>query len=254
MQIQQANKPLPVFGTANLRELGGYYTTDGRITKTHVFLRSDELHDIDENGREFLHNYGLNLDVDLRDEIEILAAPDEINRRNVKYDHIPLFSKIEADIVKDELERKKELIPHTMSELYIDILENQKKSILKAVTALIKDDKCSLFHCTNGKDRTGVIAMLLLGAVGVPDGTIVADYAASAKYREGKLEEEQKKYERFEKMGVIPDSAFESKPEFMQKTLEYLNSNYKNALNYLTQIGLSEKLAGRLSEKFTAAV
>lgn len=245
---QAANKPIAVSGTHNLRELGGYYTKSGKITKTHVFLRSDELHQINDSGRDFLNNYGLRTDVDLRDEIEILAAPDEINRHNVKYRHIPLFSKIETDILKDEIERKKDLIPKTMGELYIDILKDQQKSILKILSVLIDGADCSLFHCTNGKDRTGVIAMLVLSLAEVPDDTIIADYSASYDYRTSALEEEQEKYAKFEKMGIIPDGAFESKPEFMEKTLNYLYTEYGAPINYLKEIGLTEEQ----KEKFTA--
>lgn len=247
---QSANTPLPLNGAKNTRELGGYYTKDGEITKTHVFLRSDELHELDESDRIFLENYGLKLDVDLRDEIEILAARDDIDRRIVKYVHIPLFSRVENDIVKDEIERKKDQIPKTMSELYIDVLESQKQSIVRIINDLIDEDQCSLFHCTNGKDRTGIIAMLLLSAAGVPDDTIVADYAASYEYREIKLEEEQKKYARFEKMGIIPDGAFESKPEFMKKTIGYLNSKYGAPTKYLKTIGISNAQLNKLLGKF----
>lgn len=247
---QSANKPLPVSGVKNLRELGGYYTKDGKITKTHVFLRSDELHKIDGNGRNFLHNYGLSLDVDLRDEVEIMFARDNIDYRKVKYDRIPLFSKVQVDIVKDELERKKDLIPKTMGELYIDMLENQKESFVKIITALIDNADCSLFHCTNGKDRTGVTAMLVLSMANVPEDTITADYAASFKYREADLEEEQKKYAKFEKMGIIPDGAFESRPEFIETAINYLNTKYGSACGYLKEIGITDAQFDAFINKF----
>lgn len=247
--MQKANKPLPLQGTRNTRELGGYLTSDGTTTREHVFLRSDRLSALTDSDRAFLHQYGLSLDVDLRTLAERLADPDHIDKEYVRYVDVSILSDGLRTAAVDLFEPGTQTFPRTMPELYIFFLENSKPEFARALLDLIDAKDCALFHCTNGKDRTGLTAMLLLGAVNVPEDTIVADYEVSQDYVLPELKAEHEADE--EDFGnMLPEGAFDSKPEFMQAAIEHIHSKYGSILDYIYSLGLSDQDIERLKAKF----
>lgn len=247
--MQTANAPLPLQGTKNTRELGGYPTKDGNRTKTHVFLRSDDLHDLTEPDETYLVDYGLRLDVDLRMAIERLKAPDRINRHEIEYVDISLLQDSFSDAARDLFLGRMEDIPQTMGGLYLFIAENSRAEIGEVLHLLIRANDCSLFHCTNGKDRTGIIAMLLLEMADVPEDTIIADYAASQYHVRPKYRAEHLAV--MEEAGsVLPKDAFDSDPSFMEFLISALNHKYGSVLGYLGNIGITDDEVAQLKAKF----
>lgn len=246
-----ANKPLDLQGPKNCRELGGYPTKDGGVTKKHVFLRSDSLDELTKSDEEFLIDYGLREDVDLRGKVEALFLADRINRREIKYVNIPLYDGMYGVIVRDEMHKDtRDLVPKTMEELYVFVCEHEQKQIRKVLANLINfDDGCALFHCTAGKDRTGIISMLILEMADVPRDVIVTDYARSAEDRSHQIMMEEKFMEKFGK-DLIPEGAFESKPAFMEYLLDHLDKKYGSVRGYLAMIGVSDKEVLDLRKKF----
>jgi protein-tyrosine phosphatase len=98
-----------------------------------------------------------------------------------------------------------------------------------------------MVHCTAGKDRTGVIVALILGLLGVPEKTIIEDYALSATYLGAPFiaEAQQRAMARgvpWEQYAPLIGSA----PEYMQATLQHLHARYGGITAYIRGIGLSE--------------
>ena len=98
-----------------------------------------------------------------------------------------------------------------------------------------------MVHCTAGKDRTGVIVALILGLLGVPEETIIEDYALSATYLGAPFiaEAQQRAAARgvpWEQYAPLIGSA----PEYMQATLQHLHERYGGITAYIRGIGLSE--------------
>lgn len=163
--------PLP--DTHNVRDLGGYAAGQGGVTQWRRILRADNLHHLDPVSCVTLEATGLGLVLDLRNSGETGAEPNPF-ARHARYRNISLFGA---------------LAPIALAETPFDMAERYRTALdacgdrLAAVLSEIADapDGLVLFHCTAGKDRTGVVAALILKLAGVADGDVVADYALTAE-------------------------------------------------------------------------
>ena len=242
VQIQQISICLPLSGAKNVRDLGGYKTKNGKSTKKNVFLRAAKLDELTDADKEFLYGYGVRTVVDLRSPVEIAEKPCGVHSyRDIRYENVPLIDNIHSDNLEGRY-------PPSMSQMYIGLLENSTQLIRQALYRLAEEPKCALFNCTAGKDRTGVMAMLLLKLAEVDSAVIIDDYSASEKYNTDiKIIQEEVK----EQFGILlPDYLFESKPEQMEQTLEFFDRKYCNAPDYMRTIGLSNADIEKLAAKF----
>lgn len=163
-------------GAYNLRELGGYPAAKGR-TLYRRFLRSGSLKDLTASGNRQLYNYGVRAILDLRGRGEVEVDPDALaRRRDVEFKNVELFA---YDLSDPKLDRGDDEGGY-LAAGYFTMLANHAaiREIFEFLGAM-RDNRCLLFHCSAGMDRTGVVAMLILGLVGVPRDVIVADYAYS---------------------------------------------------------------------------
>lgn len=228
--IEKASKPLALDATKNTRDLGGYPTEDGKVTQLDRFLRSDPPSGLTVHDLEYLATYDIGCVIDLRTEFEISRAPDS-DIPGARYVNYPLLDGLQTDRVKGDF-------PPSMAELYIGMLERSQDTLLKVFREMLATKGCVLFHCTGGKDRTGVIAMLLLKLAGVSDDLVVADYAVTAYYMKDAFDA-QRAY--LKQAGIYaPDFVMESDPQSMRQTLSYLEKRYGGSRKYLSQIGLSD--------------
>ncbi|MBD5560550.1 MAG: tyrosine-protein phosphatase [Clostridia bacterium] len=243
----QVNKPLPLDGPKNVRELGGYGTEDGGRTKEHVFLRSDGLDMLTGADRRFLRQYPVKLVVDLRSQAEEHFRPDRLDRHFERL-HVPMFDHVQSEMARrmagqpDDGPRVP--IPHSLADIYVMLAQTEQEEIRTVLRKLIDTDEPALFHCTAGKDRTGIISMFLLETAGVPEETIIADYAATSKYlAEGYGFAE-------DGSGDIPKDAYLSTPDIMMHLRDYLRSEYGSVLDYLRSIGITDEDMEKLRRKF----
>lgn len=172
---------LPLTGADNVRDLGGY-PVGLRQTKWHAFLRAGKLENVTDEDCEFLHRYGVRMVIDLRSKTEVEAAPDRVCTENdIAYIHTELGSEDLADPAKiTMLEKKCKDGTFNAEDFYLPMLENTQalRTVFRTI-AQAPDDACILIHCSAGKDRTGVISMLLLMLAGVSREDCVADYMRS---------------------------------------------------------------------------
>lgn len=234
------SKPLPLTGAHNVRDLGGYPARDGKTTKYKVFLRGDSLHGLTKEDKEYLDEYGVRLVIDVRGKQEAFMHPDRIDKKRIEYLHVPLLDHIQSEAMRGKM-------PDDMGDMYIGLVEESKEGFYEIFTRLSKEEGAALYHCTAGKDRTGVITMLLLRVAGVPDEVILADYAASEAYMKKAFDRQRK---MVEKSGVkIPEYVFESRPEFLKKLMDHIDAAYGGAEGYLKDIGFVEEEIEKLKEK-----
>lgn len=167
--------PLPVDGTYNLRDLGGF-RADGGSTRPGTLFRSDALAQLSPLGRQQFADLGVVRVVDLRDERERLRSPDILPDTAALVAH-PIFPSAEAHIGR-------RLDIFSLTEL---IYLEHGDTLAAAVTMLAEPGAggATLFHCTAGKDRTGAVAALALLAVGVDRDDVMHDYAASEAHLSG---------------------------------------------------------------------
>ena len=168
---------LPLEGSVNTRELGGYPTSMGGHTNYHAFLRSDDLSRLSEADVEFLRNYGVSLVVDLRSEDYFLNEPDRSLGSDVPIVNVPLF-----ELLTDEdVQLYNELIDagvYYIERTYDFVFANEAR-IRECFETMAAAEGCVLFHCQIGKDRTGITAALLMQLAGCDDEDILSNYMVS---------------------------------------------------------------------------
>lgn len=206
----------------NLRDLGGYMTQDNRITKFNSIYRSEVPIFLTESELNYFKENKLTTIIDLRTKDEIAKKVNYFQDKGFDYYNITL---------------KGEKCPKREKDIPVGYMEiiNDKDNI-KLVLDVIKNSKGAIFiNCNSGKDRTGVICMLLLLLAKVPEKDIIADYQVSYTY----LVDNIKKIH--EDNPHLPKFLGSSKAKYMEKTLELFKDKYKTIENYLKFIGLTNE-------------
>lgn len=230
-----------IAGALNVRDMGGYKAKDGRVTAYGRFIRSAALASIGGAGADAFAGMKIDCVVDLRSSLERKRAPDAVETRGeFHFEHVPMLDHIQSDIVSGTFTG----FPSSMAEMYIGLLDESPLSF-KAVFDLFADTRFSryIFHCTAGKDRTGLVAMLLLGLAGVDDKTIIEDYSYT---------ERLSKRPQAAVYAGLPDYLFSSAPESMRETLDYIYKKYGGIPRYLERIGVDGEMRGRITAKLFA--
>jgi protein tyrosine/serine phosphatase len=220
----------------NARDLGGLQTRDGRTIRRGAFVRSDGLHNLNVDGFQALRDHGIGLVIDLRSARELSHLPNPLqNRPEIKFAHISLLGQ-PGDYVFD---RDSGLPPH--SEWALLLLDHSQPRFLETLRAIAwqPHEQGVLFHCHAGKDRTGLIADLLLDLADVPDDTIVADYL---------LTNERIHDHRERGLAAIADAMLreDARHRWMvyeqtaRDVLAHLRARYGGSRGYMRAIGLSD--------------
>jgi protein-tyrosine phosphatase len=156
----------------NLRDLGGYPTADGRTTEWGRLYRGDGLHRL---GPDDCAALGLVTVLDLRTEREI-AERGRLDVHGIDWHHLPVLRETwDPSWATPEVAAERFL-----ADRYLTMLAEGEEALGRALNVLADPDRLpAAFHCAAGKDRTGVLAALVLALVGVDDDTIAADYGLS---------------------------------------------------------------------------
>lgn len=227
---------IEINGASNVRGFIGYTNLKGQTIKNNTFIRSGNISNINDLGKKQLEKLNIDLVIDLRSEKEVELSKPDIN--NFKYINIPMMDNVHSKVIGDISEN----FPDSLESMYINLLENSTLQI-KKIFNLFADKRYEtiLYNCFAGKDRTGVITMLLLGSLGISEDIIINDYSLSEKYFNFNKDD----YIGFE----IPEFLLNSKSESMERTLEYINKKYGGILNYLNKIGITNGDIEKINEK-----
>jgi protein-tyrosine phosphatase len=173
-------------GCVNVRDLGGF-TTPAGTTAFGVFVRGDNARNLTRAGWRAAREYGIRTVLDLRSDPECAADPPA--EPNFTHRRLSLFDHFDGDEAyrRDLLTRVADLdVTEKHRTLYREALDLDAGRFAEAVGVLAEADGGVLFHCVGGKDRTGLLAALLLRLVGVPIEAVEADYVRSeARLAEG---------------------------------------------------------------------
>ena len=168
-------------GCFNVRDLGGLETAAGGRTRRGAVVRADNVRRLTAAGWESALGHGVRRLVDLRFEGEGAGEPSPPD--DVEVVAVSLFGPPDPGRAKkfDDRMRDADDVAAVFATSYINTLERSPGVIVEAVAAVADSDPGQgvVVHCFAGKDRTGIIAALLLGVAGVPDEIVAADYAAS---------------------------------------------------------------------------
>ena len=243
---------VPLEGSVNFRDLGGYETVDGRRVKWGLVFRSDNLGRLTDRDVAYLQRMGIRLVCDFRTPAEAEKLPDRFPREGpAKYQHLPIrhgefdpagtFERIK----KGDIEWMTE---EFMIKGYIKNIETFAPVWSTLFNCLSdRSSRPMVFHCTGGKDRAGVCAALILLTLGVPEETVIMDHGLSNVYIAGVLE---KIYARIRSDGIDPQqvSAYFTAPKNAIVTvIDHIRQTYGSAAGYLRKkAGIEQKIIDQL--------
>lgn len=175
---------LELDGAANVRDVGGLATTDGRRTRPGALLRADNLQDLTAADVAALQAWGVRTVLDLRHPAEVEAhgpgplAPVVVHRQVSLIPQVPEGEAAQAAVPSREHRAGEH--PTHMELFYLGYVQDAPEGLARVLTA-IADDGPALVHCAAGKDRTGVVVALALLLAGVTRDEVVADYVRSSE-------------------------------------------------------------------------
>jgi protein-tyrosine phosphatase len=237
-----AQRFIPLQGAWNTRTFAGLQGTHGPIPAS-AFVRTSDLGRLTAADRDALAAAGVTLDIDLRTADEQAQSPDLLaDDARFAYQRISLMGTEKMD-----LQKMMTTFPDSLGAAYVQWLDHsqpQFKQVFQRIAA--EREGTVLFHCTAGKDRTGIIAGLLLDLAGVPRADIVHNYAISAHYLEGQPKDSAMNAQIMELIRQNPEIGRKmagmsgTAPENMEMFLVALHQQYGGAEGYLKSIGVSE--------------
>ena len=236
------DRHLPLPGTRNLRDVGGYPAAGGRQTRWRTLLRADALDRLPPASQDALLDLGLRQVVDLRWPHELDEAPSVFSTPRasapgrLRYRSIPLL----------EDEPNPEL---GLAGIYRHMLDARGPQLAEIVRALIEPDGLpAVIGCAAGKDRTGVAIAVILEAVGVAGDVVIADYALSAELFAADHDDEHLQDWRATAVTV------ESPPEHMRQALDHLEARHGGAAALLRRHGITPAELDHLVDLLTEPV
>jgi protein-tyrosine phosphatase len=241
---QERTRRLAWEGLLNARDLGGYPTADGRETQWGAVVRSDNLTPLTEAGQAALVAYGVRSIVDLRGPEEARLFPNPFavaDAHGITYTNVPFQDPAAYDFTEE---------PRSLAAVYVTMLDHYRSRVA-AVMTTVADAPAGgvLVHCMGGKDRTGLVAALLLDLAGVDRETIAADYAITREYLRPRDEEFvlNGPGDRAERERVI--AKYSARAEVMLEALEHVDDRYGGVESYLSEAGVSAERLSRLRER-----
>ncbi len=246
---------------SNFRDLGGYETMDGRKVKWGYLYRSGHLHKLTEEQLLFLDRMGLKTVFDLRSQSEVQREPDQL-LPDWEYINQPALPNLEdhlkggpasgtsldpVDVIKMLVHQPnmKEGMQNFLKEAYRSMAEDSTAFASLFQQLLKRPLDPLVFHCSAGKDRTGISAALILMALGVPKETVMQDYLASNYYRQKEnhyLVNKIKEHIKDKELLVLFSSLLGVSESLFNTTFSLIEKKYKNIEAYFEkELALSEK-------------
>jgi protein-tyrosine phosphatase len=234
-----APRRIELDGPANFRDLGGYPAGSRRLRRGRVF-RSDSLSRLSEaDVRHLVDELGLVTVVDLRAGHEVETyGHGPLGDRGVVVHHLPIADETRADHVERPPDAP-DPATMTLDEIYVLMLDRYADRFVRVLRALADERSHPIvFHCAAGKDRTGLVAALLLSILGVDEETIAADYALTAEHIDDLLERHRAQSEAGGMPVEVSDAFYAAEVDVMERTLTELRLRHGGAEAYLTAHGL----------------
>ena len=220
-------------GITNFRDLGGYRTRLDAVVRWGLVFRADALHGLSTADRVLYDQLGLRAVYDLRGEVERDERPNPVPSR-------PLT------IIGRPPDAEPPPVPRTgltaadgegfLRDMYVGLINHAAPQIGQLFTGLTQEDGLpAVFHCHAGKDRTGVVAALLLEVLGVERGAVLDDYELTGRYR--LRSQQESTFTRLLESGLSPEAAAGvlTTPRWaMEEALDHLDAEHGGVEEYLT--------------------
>lgn len=159
-------------GVYNVRDLGGYPGVDGRMVRRGLLFRASSLHRLAD--ADAWRDFGASTVIDLRyrREIDAFPLPEFIDEAL----HLPVL----PDDWTSRFDKRTLPPAEFLATVYDDMLDLGSGTVIDILDRLTRDDALpAVFFCMAGKDRTGVVAAVVLSLLGVSEEDIADDFALS---------------------------------------------------------------------------
>jgi protein-tyrosine phosphatase len=246
-QRQVSEREVALEGAVNFRDLGGYTTTDYRRLSMGRIYRAGDISKLSDADMEELKRRKIYTVVDFRSEEEATAAPDRL-LPGADYLRLAVGSGNPADFFKGRTSGSEAMIAFYSD---ISVFKEKYRPFFRKLL-MLPDTSAIVFHCSAGKDRTGIAAALLLYALDIPIETILADYAATNYFRRKK----KKKIinHLVNDHGIDHQIAVEfmdANPLYLESAFNALKRKYGSVDLFLYRdLGMDEAAKFRLREQF----
>ncbi|WP_297435629.1 tyrosine-protein phosphatase [uncultured Clostridium sp.] len=261
-----AERKLPLKGSCNFRDLGGFRTADDKRVKWNKFYRSDALNILTNEDIKYLEDLGLKGILDFRAKGEAEYEKD-LEIKGAMYFNAPAMRTLEDDdesmkgnfnmefLFKnlDKIPQMKDPTRFMITGYESMVFENKA---FKKMIDMMKEDKDIPFvqHCKSGKDRTGIGSALILLLLGVDMDVVKNDYLASNFYRKlynDKVKDRFKQFMVTEESEEIFSFMMEVKEEYFDATFKYILTKYDDLDEYFkVEYSLTEKEIKELKEYY----
>lgn len=237
----------------NARDLGGIPTKNGKVTRFGVFVRSEAPVGLLPEDIAYIKDYGVAATMDFRSLDEAAMRPSDLQNVMPYYPR-PLFN--EAAIIGGERPPMRKNM--SWGEHYIEMAEESRQWAVDVLDIAAQCPGVLLYHCTTGKDRTGLMTCYLFSIAGVERADIAADYCVSQVFLEPLYEKIRNGTMRLgpamngaeEKHPLMDESFFQTPAAAMLMLIDDLTARYGSVVDYLRAIGVTEETMQQIREKF----
>ncbi|MDO8364623.1 MAG: tyrosine-protein phosphatase [Actinomycetota bacterium] len=242
--VRDPRRVIALDAVHNFRDMGGYPTADGRTTRWRRLFRADALYRLRGDDVDAVRPLGLRTVVDLRTDEELeLRGRFPVDDHPIDFHHV--------DVMDTTWERSEEEIDDVAAYLagqYRKMLHAFPDRFARAIERLGAPEAMpAVFHCAAGKDRTGVTAMLILGALGVPNEYIAADYGLTAEATaRTRVWAQREAPELWMRMADTPSAWMAAEPEAMLRVIEGIEAAHRSIRDYVLHIGVQPATLARL--------
>ncbi len=232
----------------NFRDIGGYKTAKGQTVAWRRLFRSGDLRQMTQSDFQKLKKeIKLATVIDLRSAQEIeRQGVGLVSEANVRYHSVPFIAG--ANRAEDERLFRK---CTNMGEFYLHIVRHKDfgSQIITALEVIAEAKNHPLvFHCAVGKDRTGILASILLSVIGVQDTDIIKDYTLSGPFMIELLKHIKSDPKMAEGAKPLPGYFWKATPKSMELFLTTLRQEYGTVPGYLKTQGAEKSLIKRLKK------
>lgn len=228
---------IEIEGTFNFRDIGGPPTSAGESSiETGKVFRSDGLAQLTDRSRADIRALGIRTVVDLRDVGERSKLPDALEGLEVEHIELPIFDDHffpAKQLSREEMRRAAEvtgmdLSDRSLTKIYDLMIGHFGPRLARAVDVVAQTCEAGVvFHCSAGKDRTGVVAAFILTLLGVGRHEILEEYAITAQHLSGGfLENIVRNFADAGISGNLAETATSAPPELMAKVLDSIDAQY----------------------------
>lgn len=274
-QYITAERTLPVEGMNNFRDMGGYETKTGQTVKWGKLYRSDHIYNATEKGIAYLQTLDIHTIIDYRSNVETKKYPNKRIGDQVKtYQMDPSAHAAElaaqfqsskeeedANLINEIIEQKEQgtLVDHSdvvLTQYRTFVSKKESQEAFSKMLDIVADPKAPAVvqHCRGGKDRTGFGSMLVLGTLGVKKEDLIEDYLLTAKNRVERNRAKMEGYKKLTNDSVVLDQLYsfiDTKPEFIEESIDTINENYGSIENYVKEeLKLTEQTVEQMKRMY----